>query len=476
MEKVDDSAVRNMWPFFAMGVFDNENNNSKANNVTSVEHNLLARELASASTVLLKNDGVLPLSKVKNIVVVGDEAINPTAHGGGSGAVSPYYTATPLDGIRAHFGIDPTKPPKNNCSDGAFEDNIDYFNQKQQSSAHAGSVDECCALCATRSDCNAYTLYQGTCWMKGDASGRTSKSGAQSGVCKKDTVPPGSSCKDGVCVKFVSSSESDIASAVADADVAIVFVGTSSHEGADRRDLTLGNQDSMIEMVASVLGKKTVVVAVTPGALLTPWRETVGAILVPFMPGQEYGNAITDVLVGNVNPAARLPITFPKEENDMNMSHDMYPGNNGISLYSEALQVGYRWYNAHNVIPAFSFGHGLSYTEFEYSDLKVKGRSVSFSIKNAGKVDGAEVPQMYLGFPVSSQEPPKQLKGFTKLTLKPDETKSVTFDLVDRDMSIWDISATEHQWSVVSGDFQVMVGPSSDNIRLTGTLTEAVVV
>merc|ERR1712012_236165 len=110
VDKIDDSAVRNMWPFFEMGLFDNPNLNTQDNDVTTTEHNALARELASKSTVLLQNDGVLPILDVKNIVVVGDQAQNPTVHGGGSGSVSPKYVSTPLDSIQSRFaGI-------NNCS------------------------------------------------------------------------------------------------------------------------------------------------------------------------------------------------------------------------------------------------------------------------------------------------------------------------------------------------------------------------
>merc|ERR1712232_423233 len=184
MEKVDDSAVRNMWPYFAMGLFDKPNTNTKSNNVTTSEHNNLARELAIAGTVLLKNEGVLPinLKADKTIVVIGDKAKNPTVHGGGSGHVDPYYVANPFDSIRARVGIAPAPPPKNNCSGGVFEQDVDYYNQNQQSSHPASSVDECCALCAARAECNAYTLFGGTCWMRANADGRRTKSGAQSGV------------------------------------------------------------------------------------------------------------------------------------------------------------------------------------------------------------------------------------------------------------------------------------------------------
>merc|ERR1712113_331589 len=102
------------------------------------------------------------------------------------------------------------------------------------------------------------------------------------------------------------------------------------------------------------------------------------------MPGQEYGHAIADVLMGDVNPGGKLPITFPSKENEMEFKPKQYPGENGISVYSEKLQVGYRWYDVHNVTPAYPFGHGLSYTTIEYGALKVNGRTVTCTVKNTG--------------------------------------------------------------------------------------------
>lgn len=387
--------------------------------------------------------------------------------------MDPYYVANPFDSIRARVGIAPAPPPKNNCSDGAFEQDIDYYNQNQQTSHHASSVGECCALCAASATCKAYTLFGSTCWMKANADGRRAKTGAQSGVCKKDPTPPSDDCHNGICVKYLPSSATDFTT-LADADLAIVFVGTSSSEGGDRGNLGLSNEDALINNVAKIAGKKTIVVAVTPGALLTPWRDAVGAVLTPFMPGQEYGNAITEVLFGDANPGGRLPITFPKIENEMNFTEDMYPGTGGISVYSEALEVGYRWYNAHSVTPAFGFGHGLTFSTFQYSDLKIEGRSISCKVTNSGDRNAIEVPQLYLGFPAVAKEPPKQLKGFQKVHLKAGESTSVTFKLTDRDLSVWDTS--EAQWSVVEGDFDVMVGSSSEDILLTGKLGNTAVV
>merc|ERR1712118_123201 len=193
------------------------------------------------------------------------------------------------------------------------------------------------------------------------------------------------------------------------ADAVLIFAGTSSSEGGDRKDLTLGKQDDLIKAVAAAAGSKTAVVAVTPGALLTPWRDSVNAILTPMMPGQQYGNAISDVIFGDANPGGKLPITFPTKENEMEMTQEQWPGVNGISYYSEGLEVGYRWYDAHNVKPAFPFGHGLSYSKFEYSNLKISGRKVTCTVKNTGAVDGSEAAQLYLKFPSAAGEPPKQL-------------------------------------------------------------------
>lgn len=470
MDHVDDSAFRILWPFFAVGLFDEPNTNSNSNDVTSDEHNQVAREIASQGTVLLKNEGVLPLgSAVKNIAVIGSQASSPTVHGGGSGSVAPAHVSAPLDAIRARFGIPAPPAIPTNCSDGNFEADTDFYNQNSQTSGRADTVDDCCAMCGQRSTCNAFTFVGGTCWMKGNDEGRRSNSGAISGICKRGKQPPSAECKDGICVHYNDGTDTaSAASLAADADAVLIFVGTTSSEGGDRRDLSLEAEDELIGAVAATAGDKVSVVAVTPGAILTPWRDQVAAILVPFMPGQEYGNAIADVLFGDVNPSAKLPITFPKIENEVGFAEEQYPGKNGVSLYTEGLEVGYRWYAAHNVEPAFPFGHGLSYTNFEYSSLTVEGDTVSCQIKNVGSVEGAEIVQLYLGFPEQAGEPPKQLKQFQRVNLSPGQAATLSLQLDDMSFSIWDTEV--HDWAVVPGDFKVMVGSSSGDIRLTGTM------
>ena len=144
------------------------------------------------------------------------------------------------------------------------------------------------------------------------------------------------------------------------------------------------------------------------------------------------GNALADVLSGDVNPTARLPLTFPNVENEVNFSRAAYPGVNTISVYEEKLEVGYRWYGAHSVVPRWPFGHGLSYTRFAYSKLQASASAVSVDITNSGAVAGAEVPQLYLGFPESADSPAKQLKGFEKVQLAAGESATVTLTLDER--------------------------------------------
>jgi beta-glucosidase len=181
---------------------------------------------------------------------------------------------------------------------------------------------------------------------------------------------------------------------------------------------------------------------------------------------------LADVLFGDVDPGGRLPLTFPNIENEVGFTWSQYPGlpiyNPLNANYTEMLEIGYRYYQSHNIQPKFAFGHGLSYTTFSYSNLAVNGRNVTFEVSNTGARTGYEVPQMYLSFPASAGEPPLQLKGFKKLQLAPGETATVAFAVQDRDLSIWDTSA--YAFVPQSGRFGVYVGASSADIRLYASL------
>ena len=204
---------------------------------------------------------------------------------------------------------------------------------------------------------------------------------------------------------------------------------------------------------------------------------------MPLLHSQEAGNAIADVIFGLVNPSGRLPVTFPNVENEQGFTPEQFPGTPNCTQgdktceqrahYSEQLLVGYRWYNHHQLDPAFAFGHGLSFSSYAYSNLQTDaaGMKVTVDITNNGKVAGAEIPQLYLGFPAAAGEPPQLLKGFEKLMLAPGQKATATFELTERDVSVYDVST--HAWRRVSGDFGVFVGASSKDIRLTGKLAIA---
>jgi len=269
-------------------------------------------------------------------------------------------------------------------------------------------------------------------------------------------------------VKYYYGNDVNAAASLAAAsDVAICVLATSSGEGSDRANLSLSQNEINI---CTAVGKvqKTVAVVITPGAVLTNWADSVSALLVAFMPGQEEGNAIADVLFGDVNPSGKLQITFPNVENEVGFKPDEYPGVNSQEYYREQLNVGYRWYATHQVKPRFPFGYGLSYTTFELSGLKLMGRKVSVALNNTGSKPGAEVVQLYVKFPDNAGEPPLQLKGFQKVLLNPKQTQTVNFELTDRDLSIWDINA--HNWKIISGTYVVYVGTSSQNLPLQANL------
>ena len=257
--------------------------------------------------------------------------------------------------------------------------------------------------------------------------------------------------------------------AARESHVAVVFAGEQLGEGNDKMFLELpGDQNRLIEEVAKV-NSRTIVVLHTSTPVAMPWIDKVAAVIEAWYPGQETGSSIADILFGDVNPSGKLPVTFPRDEKQGPTSHWMdYPGDGLNMIYDEGILVGYRWYDAMKQEPLFPFGHGLSYTQFQYSNLKISGagtgRIVSLNIKNTGDRAGAEVVQIYVCAPDEAQEPPKQLKGFEKIKLEPGETVSVTIPLDDEKLKMFDES--DQTWKVFQGVYTVMAGSSSRDIRL----------
>ena len=268
--------------------------------------------------------------------------------------------------------------------------------------------------------------------------------------------------------------------AAAAADVAIVVVGLDSTwetEGKDRADLALPGGQA--ELVLRVVGAnpRTVVVVNTGAPVDMAWAADVPAVVQLWYPGQEGGNALADVLLGAVNPGGKLPTTFPHRLAD-HPSMLNYPGERGAVHYGEGLFIGYRAFDRTDTEPRFAFGHGLSYTTFEYGPLVLSttriGRdrrvTVSVDVTNTGTVEGDEVVQLYVAdLEASVIRPLKELKGFRRVRIATGDTEPVSFDLDERAFAFWD--PTVQGWVAEPGDFEVLVGSSSRDIRAKALLT-----
>ncbi len=261
------------------------------------------------------------------------------------------------------------------------------------------------------------------------------------------------------------------------ADVAIVMVGNKDRENQDRPNLSLPNdQDALISAVAAA-NRHTIVVLKTGGPVLMPWLDQVAAVIEAWYPGEEDGNALASLIMATsgANFTGKLPMTFPKKEDEVPAhTPEQYPGVNGVATYSEKLEVGYRWYDARNVAPLFPFGFGLCYTTFKLDHLNVSGATngavtVQFDITNTGQRAGADVVQVYVAFPSTAGEPPKQLKGFQRVSLDPGKSNHVSITLDQRAFSIWDTSKSH--WAVVPGSFGILVGDSSVDLPLKASVT-----
>ena len=291
----------------------------------------------------------------------------------------------------------------------------------------------------------------------------------------------------GAKVEYDSGTDPAASAALAKAsDVAIVFVNQPASEGRDVSLTPPGNQDAVVSAVAAA-NPHTIVVLETGGPVLMPWIDNVSAVLESWFPGIRGAEAVTAILFGEVNPSAKLPVSFPKSETDLprltiekpplNSRSQPAPGAatpppNYEVNYSEGLKVGYKWYEAENKKPLFPFGFGLSYTAFEYSGLTVTSEGtveVSFSVHNSGARAGADIAEAYAALPPSTGEPPKRLVAWEKVQLAPGETKKVTLAVDPQFLSIFNVD--KDAWELVPGDYRILVGGSSADTPLTTALT-----
>jgi beta-glucosidase len=266
--------------------------------------------------------------------------------------------------------------------------------------------------------------------------------------------------------------------AAKNSDIAILFVGTSAFietEGIDRENLRLPkNQDELIKLITGVNPNTIVVLNTGSPVLMNEWLYKVKGVIEAWFGGQEMSYAISDVLSGAFNPSGKIPVSFPKNWEDCS-AYKIYGKENGITEYSDGIYVGYRHFEKNNIEPLFPFGYGLSYTHFEYSNLKltkINSETVkaTFEIKNVGKKAGADVAQLYVRDIESKIDRPfKELKGFKKVHLKTGESKKVEITLDKNSFSYWD--PTSRQWTLQEGDFEILVGASSKDIKLKEKVT-----
>jgi beta-glucosidase len=254
-------------------------------------------------------------------------------------------------------------------------------------------------------------------------------------------------------------------------DAVVIFAGLSNFfEGGnnDRKDILLPGEQNLLIAEVTRANPNTVVVLVNGSAVAMPWVNDVNAIVEAYYAGQEGGNAIAGILTGAVNPSGKLPETFAVKLSDT-PSYNYYHKDSLNAWYTEGIYVGYRHYDKNDVTPLFPFGHGLSYTNFTYSDLQIskKGKNhlVTFKITNAGNVDGAEVAQLYINDVKASEDrPEKELKNFEKVFLKRGETKKVSMELTRQQLAFF--SKLKNKWITEAGVFEVLIGSSSRDIRL----------
>ncbi|WP_220725963.1 beta-glucosidase [Arthrobacter cheniae] len=422
-QTIDGAAFNVVRSYIRGGLFDTPLPAPAEGSVSTAAHKDLARQAVEEGTVLLKNDGVLPLSSTpKTIAIIG-----------------PTGSSTPTNGISA----------LSTCS---------------------------------------------MVWPFGSPNTLT----CESIVTIEDAVRERAAA-EGSTVVFDNGSDPQRAAAVAaKADVTLVVGYYKSGEFNDLPNLRLaGNGDALIEAVASA-SPNTVAILQTGSAVEMPWLGKTEAVLESWYAGEQQGPALVNLLWGDVNPSGKLPMTFPASLADTpTNSPEQYPGvfSNGSTTaptgsqeirqvdYTEGLAMGYKWYESQGIKPLFGFGHGLSYTDFEYRNLRVKpvvdketgttSLDVKFQIKNAGKTAGAEVGQVYLTLPGAAGEPGKRLVGFEKVTLKPNQTTQVHLVIdangPDHPLSIWD--AERDTWTTPTGEFTLEVGSSSQALPLRSSAT-----
>ncbi|TKR22945.1 beta-glucosidase [Cellulomonas hominis] len=560
--RIDDAVLRILRPMVALGLFDNPPTVSP---LPEDANSAFARQVSERASVLLKNDGALPLGgNVGSIAVVGADA-DVVVQGGGSSLVNPTRTISPLQGIQDRVGAGvtvthtPGTDPVTSASllagpdlvpsdfltsalgDGAGV-RVEYFDSADLSGApavdrtepyvginggfylfeglnsqsphfplqtneHTASIRWTGTLSAPVSgtyELAATSNGTSTVYLDDQPVLTTGPSGDPAAVTTApveltagqtyalraeytNDAPGGTDAGAAFRLGWtppepvVTPGVQAAAQAARSAQAAVVVVRDYSSEGGDRPGLDLPNgQAELIRQVAAANPRTIVVLEVGSVVQTSDWDPGVGAVLHNWFGGQEQGAAIAGILFGDVNPSGRLPVSIPVDEASTPVSDpSQYPGEGLDQQFSEGIFVGYRGYVENGITPQYAFGHGLSYTSYEYTNLRTAAvpgpeggtqLQATVDVRNTGAVAGTETVQVYVGnLPtrrVSSA--PVSLAGFGTVELAPGETRAVTVTLSPESLSYWDVDLDE--WRTPTGTIPVLVGAASDDIRLTGRL------
>lgn len=452
-EECLNKKVRNLLRLmFRLKMLGNSKEERKKGAYNTPEHREIALRGAEESMILLKNEGeLLPLQekKIKKLVVIGQNAAAIHSAGGGSAEIRALYEICPLMGIKSYLGgntevvyVPGYYVPKREKP----------FEESWQATSVDGVKDSSAGR-AVRDEENDAERFR-----REDEERLAKLRREAEEVHQKNEA------------YFAEAVE-----AAKDAD-AVLFVGGMNHEaeceGFDRADMKLPyEQDLLIERLLKV--REDLIIALIGGSPVEmPWRDKGKAILWSYYAGMETGSAFAKLLFGAISPSGKLAETFPAKYEDTATGRNGQFGQWGKIRMEEGLYFGYRHHDRAHIAPAFCFGHGLSYTSFEYSALKLqpdKNRNVklTFTVKNTGKMAGAEIVQVYVA-PISHQEdrPDKELKGFEKVFLASGKAQKVTITLQQRDFAYFDVHI--HDFVVDKGDYEILVGASSGDIRLKG--------
>ncbi|MCR5077179.1 MAG: glycoside hydrolase family 3 C-terminal domain-containing protein [Prevotella sp.] len=417
-KELDEKVRRVLRLFFRTTM----NRNRGIGFLCSEPHYAAARQIGNSGIVLLQNNrNVLPIktTTARNILVVGENAIKMMTVGGGSSSLKVQREISPLDGLRAALpGVQ-----------------IDYER------GYVGDV-----------------------------------TGAYNGVTTGQDLSEKRSASQLIADAVEKARKADY----------VIFIGGLNKadyqdcEGHDRKQYELPyGQDEVVEALAKA-NKNLIYVNISGNAVAMPWKPKVPAIVQGWFVGSEAGEALADVLTGKVNPSGKLPFTWPARLNDVGAhALNTYPGTWRADHkiideeYKEGIYVGYRWADLKNTKPLFAFGHGLSYTTFKLSNLRTSAKDITrdgtltftVSVKNTGKVAGAEVVQLYIHDDVASVDRPyKELKGFKKVFLQPGESRDVEITIGNDALSFWD--ETSNGWKSETGSFTALVGNAADNLPL----------